>query len=235
MSRAGCSRWWISCPGDLKRSFVVPPRRRFTCRNLVVLRGAQQRSVLEELRLPGGRSAHDFLRTDSTGSLVAVERFDSVRPHAIVEIDARLTQDGRAIDLMIERDDRLLTARGIAKLERYDHFLTGWSVQTRRYGARGDAVPLIVFICRDRARARACARSADQVLRACRAYAGEYPFDWEYQGREQILFVAERDVHERLLLAYGVPRLPPQVRIAAARGDQRASEAQVEQRRMMNL
>jgi hypothetical protein len=188
-----------------------------------------------DLRLPGGRSAHDFLRTDLTGSLVAVERFDSVRPHAIVEIEARLTQDGRAIDLMIERDDRLLTARGIAKLERYDHFLTGWSVHTRRYGARMDAVPLIVFICRDRARARACSRSADQVLRASRAYAGEYPFDWEYQGREQILFVAERDVHERMLLAYGVPRLPPQVRIAAARGDRRAGETQVEQRRLMNL
>jgi len=62
-----------------------------------------------------------------------------------------------------------------------------------------------------------------------------YPFDWEYQGREQILFVAERDVHERLLLAYGVPRLPPQVRITAARGDRRAGETQVEQRRLMNL
>jgi len=127
-----------------------------------------------ELGLPGGRSAHDFLRTDSTGSLVEVERFDSVRPHAIIEIDGRLTQGGRAIDLMIERDDRLQTARGIAKLERYDHFLTGWSVQIHRYGARMDAVPLIVFICRDRARARACARSADPVLRASRAYAGEY-------------------------------------------------------------
>ena len=45
------------------------------------------------------------------------------------------------------------------------------------------------------------------MLRACRAYAGEYPFDWEYPGRERILFASERDMHEGLLHAYGVPRL----------------------------
>jgi hypothetical protein len=30
-----------------------------------------------------------------------------------------------------------------------------------------------VFVCRDRTRARECARVADAVLTACRAYAGE--------------------------------------------------------------
>jgi hypothetical protein len=70
------------------------------------------------------------------------------------------------------------------------------------------------------------------VLRACRAYAGEYPLDWEYPGRERILFVAERDVHEGLLYAYGVPRLPPNVRVSAAHGDPRAGEATVESRQI---
>jgi hypothetical protein len=131
------------------------------------------------------------------------------------------------IDLLVELDDRLPVGRAGAKLERYDHFLTGWSVHSRRYG-RGDALPVVVFVCRDRARARECARAADSVLCACRAYAGEYPFDWEYPGREQIRFVAERDVHEGLLRAYGVPRLPPEVRVAAAHGDPRAGEATIE-------
>ena len=73
-----------------------------------------------------------------------------------------------------------------------------------------------------------CARRADLTLGACRAYAGEYPFDWQYPGRERIVFASERDVHEGLLWAQGVPRLPPAVRVSAARGDPRAGEASAE-------
>ena len=91
-----------------------------------------------------------------------------------------------------------------------------------------EAVAVVIFVCRDRARAREFARRADPVLRACRAYAGEYPFDWEYPGRERILFASERDLHEGLLRAYGVPRLPPQVRVSASHGDPRAGEATAE-------
>jgi hypothetical protein len=96
-----------------------------------------------------------------------------------------------------------------------------------------EAIPVVVFVCRDRARARACARSADATLRACRAYAGDYPFDWEYPARERIMFASERDAHEGILQAYGVPRLPPAVRVAAARGDPRAGEAGIEQRQII--
>ena len=173
-----------------------------------------------DLRLAGGRSPHDFLRTDAAGHREAVERFESLRPDALLELSG-------GIDLIIERDDRLGEPRAIAKLERYDHFLTGWSLHTKRYGRRALALPLVVFLCRDRSRARECAREADAVLCACRAYAGEYPFDWEYQGRERVLFVAERDAHEGILLAYGLARLPPPVRAAAAHGDPRAAEATI--------
>ncbi len=173
-----------------------------------------------DLRLPGGRAPHDFLRTDRAGGRVEVERFETLRPDAIVEVSL-------GIDLIIERDDRISDAGATAKLERYDHFLAGWSVHTKRYGRRAAAEPTAVFLCRDRARARDCARGADALLCACRAYAGEYPFDWEYPGRERILFAAERDIHEGLLLAYGVPTLPPAVRVAAAHGDPRAGEAAI--------
>jgi hypothetical protein len=72
------------------------------------------------------------------------------------------------------------------------------------------------------------------MLCACRAYAGEYPLDWEYPGRERILFVAERDAHEGLLCAYGVARLPPEVRVSAAYGDPRAGEAAAEPREILS-
>jgi hypothetical protein len=66
------------------------------------------------------------------------------------------------------------------------------------------------------------------VLTACRAYAGEYPADWEYPGRAGILFVAERDIHQAVLLAYRVPPLPLPVRVGLAGADVHAREPQVQ-------
>ncbi len=178
-----------------------------------------------ELRLPGGRAPHDFLRTDPTGARAEVERFETVRPDASVELP-----DASGC-LLIERDDRLPVGSAVAKLERYDHLLAGWSVCIPRF-ARRDAgrvgrSALVVFLCRDRPRARECARLADHVLCACRAYAGEHPREWEYPGRAGIVFASERDAHEGLLLAYGVTRLPPAVRGPLADGDPRASQATI--------
>jgi hypothetical protein len=187
-----------------------------------------------DLRLPGGRTPHDFLRSDATGRQVEAERFETIRPDAILEL-AGSAHARPANDVIVELDDRLPVGRAARKLERYDHFLAGWSLHTDRYGRRAQAVPLVVFVCRDRSRARECARRADLVLRACRAYAGEYPLDWEYPGRQRILFVAERDVHEGLLHGYGVPHLPPDVRVTAAHGDPRVGEATVEQREMLDV
>ena len=176
-----------------------------------------------DLCLPGGRMPHDFLRTLDSGGRVEVERFQSIRPDATLR-----AKGGR--ELLLELDDRLPEGVGAAKLERYDHFLAGWSAHFERYSRPGAELPLVVFVCRDRSRARECARRADRVLTACRAYAGEYPFDWEYPGRERIVYVSERDAHEGLLCAWGVPRLPPDVRVAAAGGDPRGRDPLIERR-----
>jgi hypothetical protein len=172
-----------------------------------------------DLRLPDGRAPHDFLTTNASGKRVEVDRFETIRPHVIVE----LAHGERRLDVIAELDDRMPDAAGVRKLERYEHFLAGWSLHTRRYGARSEVTPIVAFVCRDRARARRCAECADRALRACRAYAGEYPFDWEYPGRDRVRFVAERDLHEGLLGAYRVPRLPPDVRVSAAGADPRAA------------
>ena len=181
-----------------------------------------------DLCLPEGRTPHDFLRTIEKDTRVEVDRFQSVRP------DASLSTKKRR-ELLVELDDRLPEGAGAAKLERYDHFLAGWSNHLRRYCRPGGELPLVVFVCRDRARARECARRADQVLTACRAYAGEYPRDWEYPGRECIVFVAERDVHEGHLRAWGVPHLPPKVRVTAAEGDPRKRDPLVEPREILAM
>lgn len=251
---AGWALALLCVPGDRRstllgraESALSPPPRT----------GAEGRNALRlcDLRLPGGRTPHDFLRTDSAGGRVEVERFETVRPDAIVGVDSSVRSgvdvygddcvasspagsgEGErrsvTVDLLIELDDRLSGARGTGKLERYDHFLAGWAAHTSRYGRRREAIPRVVFVCRDRARARECARHADPVLTACRAYAGEYPVDWEYPGRKHVLFASERDVHEGLLRAYGVPVLPPNVRVSAASGDPRAGAATAESREIL--
>jgi hypothetical protein len=234
-----------------EESVLTPPTR--------VLGEMRAAIALADLRLPGGRVPHDFLRTDSGGETVEAARFEPVRPDAILQLRKPRTgieggargetpalaptgtsvpagaSGALATDVIVELDDRLPGAGGTPKLERYDHFLAGWSEHTRRYGRRREAAPIVVIVCRDRGRARRSAQGADGVLRACRAYAGEYPADWEYPGRERILFASERDIHERMMRAYGVPRLPPDVRVTAAHGDPRAGEATVEPRAIIGV
>jgi hypothetical protein len=156
------------------------------------------------------------------GELVEAVRFDTLRPDAIVGLAGSRGKPG--LDILIELDDRVSNAAWQAKLERYDHFLSGWSAHTARYGPGGRAAPLVVVVCRDRNRARAAARRADPILLASRAYAGDYPASWQYPGREQMLFAAERDLHESRLNAYGVPALPPQARVGTSTEAQAADE-----------
>jgi Replication-relaxation len=177
--------------------------------------------ALGDLCLPGGRTPHGFMRTVEDGVRVEVERFESIRPDATL-----LRKDGR--QLLVELDDRLPEGPGARKLERYDHFLAGWSTNLRRFAGNARELPIVVFVCRDSSRARDCARQADPVLTACRAYAGEYPQDWEYPGRKRIFFASERDAHDGLLRGWRVPGLPPEVRIAAMRGDPRGRDPLVE-------
>jgi hypothetical protein len=181
---------------------------------------------LAELSLPGGRTPHDFLRTVDPGVRVEVDRFQTIRPDAILR-----TREGR--ELLVELDDRLPEGSGAAKLERYDHFLTGWSVHLKRYAQPAAEPPMVVFVCRDGARARECARHADRMLTACRAYPGEYPADWEYPARRRILYATERDIHTGSLSAWGLPSFPPEVRVAGAGGDPRARDPAVERRELV--
>jgi len=196
---------------------VISPRKRSKSGDGPIL-------ALSDLCLPGAHTPHDFMRTAEDGSRFEVERFESIRP------DATLLRKGGQ-ELLVEFDDRLPVGIAAAKVERYDHFLTGWSTNLGRWPRTGSQLPIVVFVCRDRARARECVRRADKILTACRAYPGEYPHHWEYQGRANILFAAERDAHEALLQAWHVPALPPEVRIALD-GDPRRREPSIERGRL---
>jgi hypothetical protein len=167
------------------------------------------------LVLPGGRAAHDFLRTIPSGDRVEAERFETIRPDATIVLSSP-RPDRPGIDVLIELDDKCARPGWANKVERYDHFLSGWAELVERYRRGGRAVPAVVFVCRDAPRARECARRADLLLSACHAYAGSYPQSWEHPGRARVVFAAEREVHEGRLGGWGVPRLPAPLRSETA-------------------
>src|SRR5207245_1840179 len=96
---------------------------------------------------PCGRRAACRLRVRRS----EVDRFDTLRPQLVIEVGAANATAGEraderagavqeqgastvgrwapgsTIDLLVEFDDRLPTARAAGKLERYEHFLAGWS------------------------------------------------------------------------------------------------------------
>ena len=146
-----------------------------------------------ELRLPGGRAAarlpahrprpaprarwSDSRRCAPTRS----SRFPAERSSGS---GRRWSDRGPPADRARRSPPRRTRGRQARALRPSARRLGGVHTPLRRGGAgRAGSSPVVVFVCRDRARARECARRADHVLRACRAYAGEYPRDWEYPGR----------------------------------------------------
>jgi hypothetical protein len=65
-----------------------------------------------------------------------------------------------------------------------------------------------VFVRRDQASAKEFCRAADPVVTAAHAYGGEYPGESQYQGRDRMFSVTEREVHERRLSGTACRRYP---------------------------
>jgi hypothetical protein len=199
-----------------RNSYVAPP---------VHSRHGQREAVgPEQLRLPGGRAAHGFLRTDRHRRRVAVEQFGAIDPDATVELRLPDRPQAAVIDLFVELDRTFRPSKNIDKFERYDHMISGWQALKDRYAKHCTAAPLVVFVCRDADNAREFCRAADRVVTAAHAYGGEYPNEWTYPARDRMFFAAEADVHEERAHAYALPALPPDVRVAAADGERCARD-----------
>jgi hypothetical protein len=59
----------------------------------------------DQLRLPGGRVPHDFLRTDASGRRVEVESFEPLRPDVLVEIAGAGSVAGDPLGSGIDSDE----------------------------------------------------------------------------------------------------------------------------------
>jgi hypothetical protein len=170
------------------------------------------------------------MRTNRAHQRVAVEQFMAIEPDATIELRMRVEQRVVVSDLFVELDRTFKPAKNIDKFERYDHMISGWCTLKDRYAKHCTDPPLVVFVCRDQSNAKEFCRAADPVVTAAHAYGGEYPTEWRYPGRERMVFVAERDIHERRLVGYALPALPPEVRVAAASGERSARACHPRQR-----
>ncbi|MEN3285589.1 MAG: hypothetical protein V7607_6729 [Solirubrobacteraceae bacterium] len=222
------------CLGDAVRR-VRGPRNSYVAPPLRTRDGDRRPLGPDELRLPGGRTPHGFLRTDRGRRRVPVDQFAAIEPDATVELRLRDREHIDVIDVFVELDRTFKPAKNIDKFERYDHMISGWCSLKDRYTKHCTAPPLVVFVCRDQANAKEFCRAADPVVTAGHAYGGEYPSEWAYPGRERLLFAAERDVHDGRLVAYVLPALPPEVRVVAGDGDRSARACRPRLRPLLEL
>jgi len=210
-----------------RNSYVAPPTR--------TIRGERRAIAPDDLRLPGGRAPHGFLHTDRSRQRVVVEEFAAVEPDLTIELRMRDAHQIVVTDLFAELDRTFKPAKNVDKFERYDHMISGWCTLKDRYAKHCTAPPLVIFVCRDQANAKEFCRAADPVVTAGHAYGGEYASEWDYPGRQRMLFVAERDAHEGNMAAYALPSLPPRVRVVAANGERSAAACHPRQGPMLDI
>jgi hypothetical protein len=162
------------------------------------------------LDLGPGVHARDFLTGDPDGARRPVDRFLPLTPAAVAEL--RVVENGGAstADLLLFHAPAD-SGQAVALLERCDHLIAGWWRLHPRY-ARLGSPPTAVILCPDPDRALALAGLADRVLLACLARIGQAPAEWAHPGREGVVFVAERDLHDGSLLGWRVPPLGPATR-----------------------
>ncbi len=160
------------------------------------------------LDLGPGVHARDFLTGDAVGGRRPVDRFLPLTPAAVAEL--RIVGPASTADLLLFHAP-VDSGQALALLERCDHLIAGWWRLHPRY-ARLGSPPTAVILCPDADRAVALAGLADRVLLACLARIGQAPAEWARPGREGVVFVAERDLHDGILLGWRVPPLGPATR-----------------------
>jgi hypothetical protein len=128
-----------------------------------------------------------------------------VWPDATVTL--ALPESERRFDLLIELDRTDRPNRNFQKFVRYDALITAWWRKLARYQEMGEP-PVAVFVCSDEAHALSFMRAADRQVTGRLASPGTPEASWPYPGRERMLFVAERDVHEGNLRAWKLPAEP---------------------------
>jgi hypothetical protein len=148
--------------------------------------------VVERRRVPIGPDDVPRENYERVRDLRAGE-FGRIWPDATLEMD--LPDQGRRFDLMIELDRTEKPTKNFDKFERYDALITAWWRKVPRYRKVGEP-PGVIFVCTDEDHVSSFVQAADRCVAGRLAQPGVVEASWPYPGRERILFVAERDIHD---------------------------------------
>jgi hypothetical protein len=128
-----------------------------------------------------------------------------VRPDALVEVRRRSAEGIRIFSIEYDRTRRV--DKNFQKFRRYDALLCWWWRQSEL--ARHDEPPYIIFICQDEPQRDTFLRVADRELTGHLWHPSDRPEEHRYQGRDNILFAAEADIHRGETASWRVPAFPP--------------------------
>lgn len=133
------------------------------------------------------------------------ETFAPVVPDATLRIE--LEEEERRFELLVELDRTARPTKNTDKLRRYDALITAWWRGADRYRGAKEP-PTVVFVCRDRDQAVALMRVAHlEVTGQLSRWSGKER-RWS-PGREHMLFVAEREIHDASLASWMLSPHPP--------------------------
>ncbi|HMJ04272.1 MAG TPA: hypothetical protein VK506_15130 [Conexibacter sp.] len=115
------------------------------------------------------------------------------------------------IDLLIEVDRTLKSAKNLRKFERYDQFLTGWGLLHPRVEQLGTR-PIAIFTSPDEPSMIALMKAADEVMTGRIGWTGKPEHECYHPGRDHVLFTTETEIHNGSMRAWRLPRLPRELR-----------------------
>jgi hypothetical protein len=155
---------------------------------------------------PAGLQPGERLEDDWSAEGLKNPRPRTICPDAVVEV-AGDTAEAPTRLLLIEYDRTRRLDKNFEKFKRYDAFLNWWWMHTH-LAARG-AAPFVLFVCQDEDQRDLFLSAADRELVGHRWHPDVEPEQYEYVGRQRILFAAEVDAHAGLLAARRLPAFPP--------------------------
>ncbi len=132
-----------------------------------------------------------------------LKRFAPLVPDATVQL--YFEDSDREVDLLVELDRTRRPVKNLDKLRRYDALITGWWRLHERLQTMAEP-PAVVFVCTDERQAMGLMDAADREVTGCLVNPGTAPSSWRCPGRERMLFVAERDIHEGAGRAWMLPQ-----------------------------
>jgi len=109
--------------------------------------------------------------------------------------------------LLVEFDRTARPSRLVDKLWRYDALITAWWKRAARL-SDSDEPPTAVFVSPDDQSVSALMETASRHLTGTLAQPGVSEDAWPSPGRDQIVFAAERHVHDGSLVAWRLPARP---------------------------